>query len=76
MHYETATVTPDPLTVALKRLAARTPEEIARSVEAARLKVAPRRPLPEGKTLFDAIGGAWPGNETDEQVHAALERLS
>lgn len=36
----------------------------------------PPRPLPEGKTLSDVVEGSWPGDETDEQIRAALERLS
>jgi hypothetical protein len=36
----------------------------------------PPAPLPEGKTLSDVVEGQWPGDETNEQVRAALERLS
>ena len=32
--------------------------------------------LPEGKTLEDVVVGMWPGDETDEEIFAALERLS
>jgi hypothetical protein len=54
----------------------RTPEQIAAS-RARMLEVSrPPRLLPEGQGLFDVICGQWPGTETDEEVHAALERLS
>jgi hypothetical protein len=33
-------------------------------------------PLPPGKTLDDMVRGKWPGDETDEQIRAALEELS
>ena len=60
----------------IRWLTSRTPEEI----EEARARIAeksrPPRPLPEGKTLSDMVEGKWPGDETDEQVHEALERLS
>ena len=36
----------------------------------------PPTPIPEGKTLSDMVEGKWPGDETDEQIRAALERLS
>lgn len=36
----------------------------------------PPRPIPEGKTLSDMVEGTWPGDETDEQIREALERLS
>jgi hypothetical protein len=36
----------------------------------------PPRPLPPGKTLDDMVRGKWPGDETDEQIREALERLS
>jgi hypothetical protein len=36
----------------------------------------PPTPIPEGKTLFDMVEGKWPGDETEEEIRAALERLS
>jgi hypothetical protein len=36
----------------------------------------PAKPLPEGKTLADIVQGQWPGDETDEEIKAALKRLS
>ena len=66
----------DPLTKALARLAARTLEEIARAQEQARASLLPARALPEGATLLETVGGKWPGGETDEEVAAALDRIS
>jgi hypothetical protein len=61
---------------AIARLNSRTPEEI----EAARTRLLaqsrPPRPLPEGKTFLDVVCGQWPGDETDEEVYAALAKLS
>jgi len=34
------------------------------------------RPIPQGKTLFDVVEGAWPGDETEEQIRESLEKLS
>ena len=37
----------------------------------------PREPLPPGKTLKDVLDelGPWPGNETDEELLAALKSM-
>jgi hypothetical protein len=66
----------DPLVQAIARLAARTPEEIARARSEARAALVPARPLPDGMTLLDAVGGKWPGDESDEEIAAALDRVS
>ncbi|MDX1931215.1 MAG: hypothetical protein SFU56_01280 [Capsulimonadales bacterium] len=66
----------DPLDLALARLAARTPEEIARARAEARAAILPPEPLPEGISLTEVVGGKWPGNETDEEIGNALEKLS
>jgi len=66
----------DPLSQALARLAARTPEEVARARDEARSALVPARPLPEGATLLETVGGKWPGDETDEEIAAALNRIS
>jgi hypothetical protein len=67
---------PQALKNAIARLTSRTPEEI----EAARARLfaqsRPPRPLPEGKTFLDVVCGQWPGDETDEEVYAALAKLS
>lgn len=66
----------DALAEAIARLNNRTHEEIM----AARARVLaaspPPLPLPEGKTMNDVILGQWPGDETDEEVNAALRELS
>jgi hypothetical protein len=36
----------------------------------------PARPLPEGKTLAEVVQANWPGDESDEEVKQALEKLS
>ena len=54
----------------------RTAEQIA----SARARVLgaspPPRELPDGKTLEDVIVGQWPGDETNDQILDALEKLS
>ena len=64
------------LEVALTRMIHRTPEEIAAARERLLAVTPPPRELPEGTTIFDAVMGKWPGDETDEQITAALEKLS
>lgn len=67
---------PQALDRAVSRITKRTPEE----VEAARIRLfqqsRPPREIPAGQTLADVICGQWPGDETDEQILAALEKLS
>ena len=67
---------PDALTAEVHALMNRTPEQKladrAEVMKTARLG----RPLPEGKTFFEVVQGTWPGDETDEQIFEALERLS
>ena len=71
-----AIISPSSLDEAIARIINRTPEERA----AARAKLLqarrPARPLPPGKTLEDVVLGQWPGDESDEEVARALERLS
>jgi predicted DNA-binding antitoxin AbrB/MazE fold protein len=57
-------------------LRSRTPEEIEATWDRLLSISRPAAPFPPGKTLSDMVEGKWPGDETDEQVHAALERLS
>ena len=57
-------------------LANRTPEEIEATRRRLDAASRPPRPLPEGKTLSDMVCGTWPGDETDEEIAGALERLS
>ena len=35
----------------------------------------PRRLPPPGKTAWDMIVGQWPGDETDEELQAALKAM-
>jgi len=64
------------LEAAITRMTHRTPEEIAAVRERLLAVTPPPRELPEGTTIFDAVLGKWPGDETDEQIVAALEKLS
>lgn len=66
----------DPAEEALRAFLNRTPEQIAAAREAVMRTAIRGRPLPEGKTLEDVVVGMWPGDETDEEIFAALERLS
>ena len=54
----------------------RTPEQIAEARARATAAYQPLRPVPSGKTLADIVSGKWPGDETDEQIQAALDELS
>jgi hypothetical protein len=73
---QAATKTGDALDQAIARMRSRTPEEIAAMRDRVLAATPPPRPLPPGKTLFDVIGGQRPGDETDEEVRAALDELS
>lgn len=53
-----------------------TEEDFAAARRELRAASRPMRPLPEGKTLSDMVCGSWPGDETDEEIDEALERLS
>ena len=64
------------LDLAVHALTHRTPEQIAQAQARALEMYKPRRTVPPGKTLADTVSGKWPGNETDEQINAALEELS
>ena len=64
------------VTDALAALINLSPEEKAAMQEEARRHIIPGRPLPPGKTLEDMVWGKWPGDETDEEINAALEELS
>lgn len=66
----------DSLAEAIARLKNRTPEQVAADRDRLLALSPPPRPLPPGKTLEDVLAGLWPGDETDEQVHEALEKLS
>jgi hypothetical protein len=67
----------DPLEKALALLRQRTPAEaLAAQTTARAALVPPVHALPQGKTLGQTLEGHWPGEETDEQVYAALQKLS
>ncbi|MGH9938874.1 MAG: hypothetical protein ACREAM_21745 [Blastocatellia bacterium] len=67
---------PDALERAIAQMMSRTPEEIEETRARLFQEMEPPRPLPPGKSLFDVVCGQWPGDETDEEVRAALARLS
>jgi predicted DNA-binding antitoxin AbrB/MazE fold protein len=60
----------------IRWLTSRTPEEVAATIERLDNISRPPTPLPPGKTLSDMVEGTWPGDETDEQIREALEKLS
>jgi hypothetical protein len=67
---------PDALNRAMAKMMNRTPEE--REAARARLLQHSRAPraIPEGQNLNDVVYGKWPGDETEEEILAALEKLS
>ncbi len=66
----------DALEALLNRWTNRTPEQKRIDRENAMKHVRKSRPLPEGKTLSDVLVGQWPGDETDEKIRQALDKLS
>ena len=66
----------DYLDEAVRAALARSPEQIL--ADHAEVLAGSRKPtaLPPGKTLDDMVMGKWPGDETDEEIRAALEELS
>src|SRR5205085_696620 len=67
---------PTMLSRARQAMTHRTPEQIAEAQARAMDAYEPRRPVPRGKTLADVVSGQWPGDETDDQIEAALRDLS
>jgi hypothetical protein len=67
---------PSPLRQVVSEMTHRTPEQIAQAQARAMQTYLPRRPVPPGKTLAEIVSGQWPGQETDEQIKAALDDLS
>jgi hypothetical protein len=61
---------------AVRRALERTPEQMLADRADVLAGVRKGAPLPPGKTLDDVVKGKWPGDETDEQIRAALEELS
>lgn len=66
---------PDALNRAVDRLRNRTPEEREAARQQLLNAIPTPLPIPEGKTIFDMIPRIR-GEETEEQVFEALERLS
>ena len=61
---------------AVTRFQSRAPDQLLADRDRILGLTPPPRPIPEGKTLFDVVQGTWPGDESDEEIRAALERLS
>ncbi len=61
---------------AVARIQSRTQEQLLTDRDRILGLTPPPRPIPEGKTFFDVVQGTWPGDESDEEIRAALERLS
>jgi hypothetical protein len=66
---------PTPLDKAVAKLLGRTPEEKQHDREALDAVAMPPRTLAPGESVIDSVFGKWPGQETDEQVHQALDDL-
>lgn len=68
--------TDDLLRKAVARMTERTPKQLAQAREHASQYILPGKPLPLGVSLIDVVSGSWPGDESDERVAEALEKLS
>ena len=64
------------LKAAREKIQNRTTEEIERARERIFQSARKGRELPEGKTLEEVLKGTWPGDETDEEIRNALDRIS
>ena len=51
-------------------------EQVPHSSPCTLSELRPRNPLPPGESGFGRIFGQWPGDETDEEIVAALEEMS
>lgn len=67
---------PEALGRAVAKMKARTPEQIAAEREEIFLLARPPRAVPPEIDVFDCIYGKLHTEETDEEVSAALEKLS
>jgi len=65
-----------PLSQAVAATTCRTLEEAAQAQACAMAAYLPRRAVLPGKTPADVFWGQWPGDETEEQIQAALDELS
>ena len=66
----------DAIATAVARIGSRTPEQVLADRERILGLTPAPRPIPDGKTLFDVIEATWPGDETEAQTRASLEKLS
>ena len=64
------------LDLAILAMTGRSTEQIDQARHRMLTSNKPRRIIPIGKTLADVVFGQWPGNETDEEIEAALRELS
>lgn len=65
-----------PLDRAVAHMRSRTPQELAAARSEAMERYRPLRTPPAGKTLADVVSGQWPGDESDQDIQAALKDLS
>lgn len=61
---------------AIFSMAHRAPGALAEAQARAMETYKPVRKVPAGQTLADIVSGKWPGDESDEQINAALCELS
>ncbi len=73
---KTVITIPTPSDDYVPRLRNRTVEQVERDAAALVSRDHKPHPLPPGKTVWDMIVGQWPGDETDEEIAAALAELS
>lgn len=64
------------LSRARRAMISRSPERTAEAQALAMDLYQPFRAVPPGKTLEDVVSGQWPGDESDDQIEAALQELS
>ncbi len=67
---------PDALARDVAAMTSRTEEEKAAARARAIAVLQPRTAPPPGTNGMQLVYGQWPGDETDEQVQAALDKLS
>jgi hypothetical protein len=67
---------PRQLGVVLDAMTHRTAIQIAEARLRAMNAYKPVRSLPRGTVLVDVVSGKWPGEESDEQIDAAIGELS
>ena len=66
----------DLLAEAVARMTSRTPGQLSEAQSRAAEFIRPGKALTPGQTIFDAVGGKWPGDENDQEVTEALRKLS